>query len=454
MSTKNEQWSSNFGFLMAAIASAVGLGSIWRFPYLVGIYGGSAFIIMYTFVIMIVGILGLAAEIALGRNSGLDAVESFTLLTPKGSVLHYISKVLGYLGVITGFILMTFYSVIGGWILFYLFKSLSFQLDTLAVDHFRSFIASDAPIYWQMLFIGCTVFVVGQGVSSGIERYSKWMNILLFSLIIIIALRSVSLSGSSEGIYFLLRPDFKIFLDPSVWLVAVGQALFSLSLGMAIMVTYGSYLPKSANILQSSFVIAISTVFIAVLMGFAIFPAVFAMGFSPDSGPGLLFVVLPQVFNSMPLGGIFAILFFAATLFAALTSAISLIEPVIARLMKVFSWSRKRATSVLTIILLLISLPVAMAHGRTSSITIAELNLFDALDFLTDKILLPFNLVVIFIFVGWVWGKRGFLLELSNQGSLKIPAPKLLLWMIRLALPFLVVLPLIQKFITENILKS
>lgn len=258
---------------------------------------------MYTLLVIIVGVLGLAVEISIGRNGGTDAVHSYTAIEPK-------SKLFSYIGIITGFTVMTFYSLIGGWILHYLYKSITFSLSSLSSDHFGQFIASDAALYWQLIFIGLTSFVIMKGVSQGIEKYSKSMNILLFILIVAITIRSVTLPNSIEGIMFLINPDFTIFKDRSIWLMAIGQAFFSLSLGMTIMVTYGCYVPKSINIVKSSFVVAISTLFIAILMGFAIFPAVFALGFDPAGGTGLLFNVLPQVFTAMPFGGpIFAILF-------------------------------------------------------------------------------------------------------------------------------------------------
>ncbi|NIZ41224.1 sodium-dependent transporter [Entomospira entomophila] len=432
MASQKDEWSSHFGFLMAAIASAVGLGSIWRFPYLVGSYGGSAFIIMYTLLVIIVGVLGLAVEIAIGRNGGTDAVHSYTAIEPK-------SKFFSYIGIFTGFIIMTFYSLIGGWILYYLFISITFSLSSLPINHFDQFIASDTPLYWQLLFIGLTSFIIMKGVTKGIEKYSKSMNILLFILIVVITVRSVTLPNSIEGIRFLINPDFSIFKDKSVWLMAIGQAFFSLSLGMAIMVTYGCYVPKSINIAKSSFVVALSTLFIAILMGFAIFPAVFAFGFDPASGPGLLFNVLPQVFAKMNVGGpIFAILFFIATFFAAITSTISLIEPVIARTIKVTGFSRIRSTLIVTMVLILVSIPVAFSFGRFQHITIFGNSIFDALDFVTDKILLPFNAIVTFILAGWFWKSNGLINEITNQGSIKIPFQKISIWMIKVVLPALI----------------
>ncbi|NIZ19541.1 sodium-dependent transporter [Entomospira culicis] len=434
MSSQKEQWSSNFGFLMATIASAVGLGSIWKFPYLVGSNGGSAFIIIYTILIILIGILGLSVENSVGRFGGTNVVDSYAKIHPK-------AKWLGTIALLGAFLVFLIYSVLGGWVLHYLFKLGTFQLQNVATStYFSSFMQSDEALIWQILFTLATMWIVGQGVAKGIEKYSTVMNILLFALIILVAIRGLSLPNAKAGIDFLLKPDPSAFSNPKIWLTATGQALFSLSLGMGIMVTYGSYVPKQSKILKSSLIVSFSTLIMAILMGFAIFPALFAMGFSPEGGAGLLFIVLPEVFAKMSGGTIFAVAFFVATFFAAITSAVSIIEPIVSYLMHKFNLSRKKATISLTLITLVLNTPIALAHGRFSGWTINGKNLFNTLDFLTDSILLPLNTLIVVILAGWFWKKRGFLTELSNQHSLKLPYPTVLLWIVRILIPLTILI--------------
>lgn len=445
MSTNKEEWGSHFGFIMVAIASAVGLGSVWRFPYMVGINGGSAFILIYTILTLSVGILGLAVEISIGRAGGINVVNSYANILVK-------SKIFGLISLITGFLIFMIYTVLGGWVLHYLVKLLTFQLHEITYEnYFHQFIESVQPLYWQFLFIITTMFIVGQGIAKGIEKYSVFMNILLFILILIVAIRAVTLPNAQAGIEFLLKPDFTVLANPHVWLVATGQSLFSLSLGMAIMIAYGCYVPKNSNILQSGFIVSITTIGISILMGFAIFPAVFAMGFNPAEGPGLLFIILPQVFKEMPLGGIFATAFFIATFFAALTSAVSIIEPTISFVMTRLKTTRKKSTVFFSFIVLLFSLPVSLSFGVLKNISIYNLNMFNIINIITDNILLPFNLFLVFILAGWFWKPNKFLDELSNHQNIKLLFPKFLLWMVRIILPAIIIFTTLASIIQKII---
>lgn len=440
MSSPKEQWQSYFGFLMAVIASAVGLGSIWRFPYVVGSNGGSAFILAYVFLMVFLGIIGMATEIAMGRHSGVDAVDSFIKITGKG-------KILGYIAISTGFLLISIYSVLGGWVLNYLYQSLIFRVTSLPSDYFNTFISSLQPVFWQIIFIILCLIIVSSGVSSGIEKYSIHMNILLFIMIIIIAIRSLTLPGAEKGVQFLLQPDFSKLKDSNMWLMAAGQAFFSLSLGSGSMISYGCYLSKKSPILISSAITGLATILIAILMGFAIFPAVFAVGANPTSGAGLLFDVLPLVFARIAGGWLFAILFFTATFFAAITSAISMIEPFIQRIINVKNISRKSATRKVAFFLILVSLPMSLSFGKLSHIQLFHKSIFDNVDFLLDKIMMPLNSVIVLIITGWFWRPKGILSELSNNGTIKLPASFFLLWMIRIIVPTIIIIILLKPLL-------
>ncbi|NIZ19546.1 sodium-dependent transporter [Entomospira culicis] len=443
MSAKEESWSSNFGFMMAMIGSAVGLGSIWRFPYMVAQSGGSAFIFIYVTMMLVVGIIGMAVETALGRNSGVDAVDSYAKIAPK-------SKILGYIPVLTGFLLATIYTVLGGWALSYFAQSLFFQLGN---NDFEAFRVSQEPLFWQILFLFLTMLILSLGVSKGIEKYSTLMNFLLLGMILIIVFFSLQLEGAMAGVYYLFTPKFEAFKDPTIWLMATGQAFFSLSLGSGAILTYGVYVDKKSPILRSSAITAIASIVMALLMGLAIFPAVFAMGQEPNAGPGLLFVTLPLVFNKMPGGAIFAILFFAATVFAALTSSVSMIEPALRRISNQMNISRTKTTWSLFAILVVLGAPMALAPGLLSSVKILGLNLFDTMNFLIDKIMMPFNGIVTFILAGWLWKKRGIVTELLGEEKSNSAFGTFLLWLVRLIAPTLVAIavlkPLYDYIITK-----
>ncbi|NIZ46346.1 sodium-dependent transporter [Entomospira nematocerorum] len=446
MSAKQEQWGSNFGFVMAMIASAVGLGSIWRFPYIVGTNGGSAFIILYIFLIIVVGIIGMSVEVALGRNSGVDAIDAYTKHAPK-------SKALGYMGILTGFILMSIYSVLGAWVLHYVMQSLLFNLTSLPSDHFYQFITSYEPSLWQLLFILMSAAIVSAGVSKGIEKYSSLINIILLVLIIIVTIRSVTLPGAMEGIKYLLKPDFAKLIDSNVWLMAIGHAFFSLSLGAGAAITFGCYVKKETNIIKSSAITGFTTLGMALLMGFAIFPAVFAAGAKPDSGPGLLFEVLPHVFANIKGGSIFAILFFIATFLAALTSTFSMIESLIIRIMTVTKAKRTTVTWSLTAILIVISLPMSLSYNLLSGVILFDRNLMGNVEFLIDKILMPLNSIILLIIAGWFWKSKGILQELSNNGSIRLPMQNLMLWAIRVILPLFILIILLKPLVEYLVAK-
>ncbi|MFW6298403.1 MAG: sodium-dependent transporter, partial [Bacillota bacterium] len=330
MNKARESWATKLAFIFAAAGSAVGLGNIWRFPYVTGTNGGAAFVILYILLIAIIGYPLMVSEITLGRETNRNPIGAFKKLAPDTPWW-----LVGALGILTGFVILSFYSVVSGWGIAYFFKGLFGELGDGAdfEEVFNSHIGGAwAPIIWHFVFMGLTVSIVALGVVKGIGRAVKYLMPVLFILILILVIRSVTLEGAAEGLEFYLYPDFSA-ITWDTWLQAAGQAFFTLSLGMGAIITYGSYLKKDDDVPTSATWIIVLDLAIAVLAGFAIFPAVFALGFSETDGPGLAFITLPAVFSEIPFGQLFGSIFFLFFTFAALTSALSLLEVVVSWLM-------------------------------------------------------------------------------------------------------------------------
>ena len=399
MSITRENWASRLGFIMATAGSAIGLGNIWKFPYMAGDNGGAAFIIIYLALVFTIGLSVLLAEVMIGRSSQSDAINSFKKLGHGGF------SVIGYMGIAAAFMILSFYCVVAGWTIAYIVKFAggAFSgMDAAALGGaFGGFISSPVePILYQGLFVALTVIVVLGGVANGIERAGKILMPLLFVILIALVVRGVTLPGASKGLDFFLNPDFSKITGGTI-MAALGQAFFSLSLGMGAILTYGSYLNKDANIGKSATQVAFLDTTVAILAGLAILPAVFAFGMDPAAGPGLTFVTLPAVFNSMPGGMIFGPLFFVLLAIAALTSSISLLEPVVA-FFRTKGYTRFQITVVSGIIAFLMGIPSSLSMGAWSEVKIFGKTFFDLLDFLTSNIMLPLGGLLISIFVGWV----------------------------------------------------
>ena len=400
---KRGQFTSSLGFILAAAGSAVGLGNLWKFPYIAGSNGGGVFLLFYIIFVCLLGIPILLTEMAIGRKTQLSAVGAYKKLNKKWTFV-------GVIGVLCAFIICSYYSVIGGWVLKYIASYATggnFGSDTGA--YFNNFVSSPAePVIWHLVFmLFCAVVVVG-GVAKGIEKASKIMLPLLFVFIVIVAVRSATLPGGGEGLQFLFVPNFGAFHSfgdvANAMVSAMGQVFFSLSLGMGITITYGSYLKRDTNMPKDTGVIAGLDTLMAVLSGVAILPAVFAFGFQPGAGPGLIFETLPSVFEKMPVGNLFGLIFFILVFFAAATSAIALLEVVSAFLIDSFHWSRKKATILMACLMGGIGVVASLSMGVWSGFTIAGMNIFDAMGYLTDKILMPLAAMFMCIFVGHVWG--------------------------------------------------
>ncbi|MCH2273998.1 sodium-dependent transporter [Thalassospira sp.] len=401
---KREHWGSRLGFILAAAGSAVGLGNIWKFPYMAGENGGGAFLLIYLALVFTIGLSVMLAEMVIGRMAEKNAIGAFAKL--KGGVWPLV----GFCGVAAAFIILSFYSVVAGWTISYMVKSITGALaieDPAALGSiFGGFISDPvSPLIYHALFMALTIFVVLAGVGSGIERASKILMPALFALLLILIVRSVTLPGAGEGIAFLLSPDFSKVTWTTVS-EALSQAFFSLSLGMGAMITYGSYLSKKENIASSAGWVTLLDTSVAVMAGLLILPAVFAFGFDPSAGPGLTFITLPAVFAHMPMGSVFAFMFFLLLGIAALTSAVSILEVVVAYFVDDRGISRKSASIVVGVIIFLLGIPSSLSLGIMGEFTIFGLGFFDLMDYISSKLLLPIGGLFISLFVGWiVWDK-------------------------------------------------
>ncbi len=427
------QWASNIGFILAAAGSAVGLGNIWKFPYLAGANGGGAFVVIYLVMIVIIGFVIMLGEMAIGRNTHLSSVGAYKKLSEKWAFV-------GFIGVVVGFCILAFYSVIGGWVLNYIGKYLIGGISGAeAGNYFSGFIASTTqPIVWHLVFMVLCCVIVLKGIAGGIEKASKFMMPALFILLVIIAIRSVTLDGAMKGIKFFLKPDFSKVTIGTV-MAALGQAFFSLSLGMGAIITYGSYLGKTENLEKNAIIIPAIDTAVALLAGFAVLPAVFAFGFEPGAGPSLMFITLPSVFDSMPFGQFFGILFFILVLFAALTSAISLLEVVVAFVIDTFKIERKKTTIIISTILFFIGIPCSLANGPVmKDVLIFGYNFFDFMSFLAENLLMPLGGLLMCIFIGYVWGVDNISDEISCNGKYRFRSKPFFVIMIKYIAPVLI----------------
>lgn len=419
-----EQWGSRLGFVLAAAGSAVGLGNIWKFPYMTGENGGAAFLIIYLALVFTIGLSVMLAEFAIGRAAQRDPVGAFAILRGK------MWPLVGGIGIIAGFIILSFYSVVAGWTIAYVVKMASGALvgDAEALGGmFGSFISDPVePLLYHALFMAICVAVVLGGVHGGIERASKILMPMLFVLLIVLIGRSVTLEGAEKGLEFFFNPDFSK-VNADMLNGALSQAFFSLSIGMGAMITYGSYLNKKENLGKSALWVSFLDSGVAILAGLLILPAVFAFGFDPQAGPGLTFITLPAVFSQMAGGTFFGILFFVLLAVAALTSAVSLLQPIIAYFADEKGWNPKTAAVVFGGIIFLLGIPSSLSLGIWSDIhIIGEKGFLDSMDYIASNILLPVGGILISVFVGWVVADK-MKAEVTNEGS--IPMPLMAVWL-------------------------
>ena len=422
-------FGSTIGVILATAGSAVGLGNVWRFPYMTGENGGAVFILIYFGCVLLLGIPCMLSEFIIGRRGASNASRVFSRLTEsegKKGFGVFFPRMIGYLGILTGFLITSYYAVVSGWCLQYVFASGSGQLRgdaSYVSEYFSSFCREPLrPVFWTVVVLVICHLIIIRGVRGGIERASKLLMPLLFILLIVVVVCSCMLPGAREGIVFLLKPDFSR-VDSGVFLSALGQSFYSLSIGMGCLATYASYFSKKTNLVGSAVQISLVDSFVAILAGLMIFPAAFSVGVSPDSGASLAFITLPNVFNQafteMPMVGFIVALFFYGLLtLAAVTSLISLHEVATAFFHEELHISRHRAATAVTVICSVVGAFCSLSLGGSDLLTFGGHSLFDVFDFVTGQVFLPIGGFLTCVFLGWFVPKHITREEFTNQGTL------------------------------------
>lgn len=418
MDKKRGSFSNKMGFVLAAAGSAVGLGNLWRFPYLAAKYGGGIFLLVYLILAVTLGFTLMITEFAIGRKTGLSAIGAFKALDKRFNFV-------GYLACVVPFIITPYYCVIGGWVVKYFAAFLTGQGSAAAGDeYFNGFISqATAPVFWFALYILLTAVVVIFGVEKGIEKASRIMMPLLIVLIIGVSIFCITRPGAGAGVKYYLLPDFSRFSATTV-LAAMGQLFYSMSLAMGIMITYGSYMKKDSSLEQSVRQIEIFDTVVAFLAGLMIIPSVFVFSGGDEAalgkGPSLMFVTLPKVFESMSFGGVIGAAFFLLVLFAALTSSISLMETNVSIVRDKFGWSRKKSTLIITLYVLILGSIVSLGFGPLSFIKIIGLGLLDFFDFLSNSVLMPIVAILTCVCIGHFIGSKTVEDEVEINGPFKV----------------------------------
>ncbi|MFO7938382.1 MAG: sodium-dependent transporter [Bacteroidales bacterium] len=432
--TPRDSFGSKFGVIAAAAGSAIGLGNIWRFPYVLGENGGGAFLLVYLLFILMIGIPVMLSEFVIGRRAQRNPYGAFRKLAPRTPWF-----LVGFMGVVAAFMILAFYTAVAGWTLEYIYQSIingfgdksPNEINTM-FETFRQ--GSFRPVLWFVIFMFLTGFIVVSGVKKGIERYAKLLMPILLVLIIVMCIRSVTLPGASAGLEFLFKPDFSKITANTI-LEALGQAFFSLSIGMGTLITYGSYINRKENLGSTAVQVSIADTFIAVLAGIAIFPAVFAFGIAPSDGEGLVYKTLPNIFQQMAGGYYFSLLFFLLLGVAALTSTISVLEVIVAYFVEQFHLTRKKAVILASVSVGVLGISSVMSWTVLSDFTLFGLNIFGILDFTSANILLPLGGLLIVMFVGWSLGAASTKDELSSGGVYNVRYLGLLRFILRFIAP-------------------
>ena len=436
--SKRGNFGSKMGIILATAGSAVGLGNIWRFPYMTGMNGGAAVILLYFACVLMLGIPGMVAEFVVGRSSASNAASAYEKLAGRTPW-----RIIGYLGVVTSMIILGFYAVVAGWCLQYFLVSVMGQLGKtpeIVVADFQVFSSNPIkPVFWAVLFIVATHWVVARGVQNGIEKASKMLMPTLFVLLLILIVASCLLPGAWKGVVFLFKPDFSK-LTHSVFLEALGQAFFSLSLGTACLCTYASYFNRQTRLVGSAVQIALIDSLVAILAGLMIFPAAFSVGVSPDAGPSLIFITLPNVFNeafaSVPLlGNVISVLFYALLALAALTSTISMHEIGTAFFHEEFNLSRNKGAWVVTVACSLLAVLCSLSQGALSEWKVLGKNILDFCDALTAQMLLPLGSLLTCLFVGWYVPRKVVHDQVTNWGQIGEWSYRIFLFFVRFVCP-------------------
>lgn len=454
MKEQRANFGSKIGVILATAGSAVGLGNVWRFPYMTGENGGAAFILIYLACVLVLGVPCMVGEFIIGRHGASNTARAYREVAREGCGtahsrwhalgLCILSKT-GYLGVLTGFLITGYYAVVSGWCLQYVYASVAGQLNgdaSYVTSYFQDFMSSPVkPVFWTVAILVLCHVVIIRGVRSGIERASKLLMPTLFILLLIIVVASCMLPGAAEGIEFLLKPDFSR-VDSGVFLGALGQSFYSLSIGMGCLATYASYYSKQTDLLSSAVQISFVDSLIAILAGLMIFPAAFSVGVSPDSGASLVFITLPNVFNqafaSVPaIGWAVSLLFYMLLALAALTSLMSLHEVSTAFFHEEFRLSRSRAALAVTMLCCVVGACCSLSLGAVESLTLFGRSLFDVFDFVTGQVFLPVGGFLTCLFLGWFVPKMLVRDEFTNGGTLRVRTSlfKVFLFLIRFVCP-------------------
>ncbi|MDD3843657.1 MAG: sodium-dependent transporter [Bacteroidales bacterium] len=449
MSTnQRDGFGSRFGVLVAVAGSAVGLGNLWRFPYMVGNNGGAAFIILYLAFVIVLCLPIMFSEFIIGRRTQSNAFGAIKKLAPRSGWLT-----IGVISVVASVAIMSFYSVVGGWTLDYIIRSFSPSFLTSdsgsLAGQFSGYTSSSVmPVVTHLLFLAISALIVVAGVKNGIERYSKILMPVLFFLVLLLAIRSLTLDGAGAGVEFLFKPDFSKITGTTV-LAALGQAFFSLSLGMGCIITYGSYVNKKENLFKISFMSAFADTGFAILAGLAVVPAVFAFGISPSEGPSLVFITLPQVFAQLPFGQIISIAFFFILLIAALTSAISLLEVIVAFCTEELKWSRKGAVIATFLLIGFFGSLSSLSQGILADVKVFGKTFFDFFDYTSSNIMLPVGGLLVVLFVGWKMKVSDVYDELTSGAtiSLKDWIFNSILFIIKYVAPIAILIVLINSLL-------
>lgn len=444
---KRDGFASSFGVLVAMAGSAVGLGNLWRFPYLVGTNGGAAFIIIYLAIVFVLAMPIMYSEFVIGRRAQSNVYGAFRKLAPGSGW-----GIIGAMAILCCILVVSFYSVVGGWTIDYLFKGLTMQFtsDSNALGGMfeNTVTANWRPLFFMIMFIGSAGVILLSGVKDGIEKYSKVLMPLLFVMVVVIAVRSVTLPGAGAGLEFLFKPDWSAVTANTV-LDALGQAFFSLSVGFGIIFTYASYVKKEENLIGMSVQAATADTLFAILAGIAIMPAVFSFGISPGQGPGLVFVTLPYVFAQLPLGGVLATIFFFVLYVAAITSAISLLEVVVAYVIEEFRISRKAAVMATVSLVIILGAFCSLSQGVLGGVKIFGNNIFDLFDKFSANILMPLGALLIVLFAGWKMKRADFIDEITSGGMHKINPVylKIILFSVRYMAPVIIAVIMLRSLI-------
>lgn len=428
------QFATKIGVIAATVGSAVGLGNIWRFPYMAGENGGGAFLVIYICCVLVLGIPLMCAEFAIGRKAQTNAGRALKVLAPN-SAWH----IIGYIGILASTLILGYYMVISGWVVEYIYQALKGELFTKSADvitnNFNVF-KTDVwrPLVWVFSLLVINYLIISRGVTKGIEKASNVMMPLLFLILLVFCGYALTLPGASEGLNYLFNPDFSK-IDGGVVLAAMGQAFFSLSIGLGILITYGSYFKREVNLPRTGLTVSLLDVLVAILAGVMIFPITASFGISPTQGPDLIFVTLPNVFKQMFMPGLWAVLFFVFAGVAALTSTISLFEVAIAYISEEFKLGRKKASFIIMVIVAILSILSSLSFSVLSEVKLFSMNFFDLFDYFSANILLPVGGFLLAIYVGWVMKKKDFRAELSRTEETSSLLYKLILFSIRFIAP-------------------